>query len=240
MARLAGAVRDLLGEALWIGGLVGGLWFASWLYEVGFMARFHLPATLVDIGLPIGLPVLFVGGVLAAGAVGLLMLGTGAPPGAFTPVAVLTGLVGLLALGAQLPENIGVLLLSPLPPAFDANLGRLALIACLVVYAARFFARCADWGRHAGHPRIAQASALAVALLALPVWLGWYGGERKAASPRSFFYLAEDRAFVLVRIYDEKAVFVRRDPATGTFDREYRILRFGDGADIYITRTARP
>src|SRR5690606_27160715 len=47
---VSAALRDTLREARFFGGLIGALWFACYLYELGFLARFGVPPMLAEIG----------------------------------------------------------------------------------------------------------------------------------------------------------------------------------------------
>src|SRR3546814_6187924 len=75
--RRSAPTLDLGREALFAGGFVGVLWFAAYLYELGFLVRFGVPPTLADVGFPKLLTVAFFLAPAGAflGSLGLMLAG---------------------------------------------------------------------------------------------------------------------------------------------------------------------
>src|SRR3546814_4024079 len=117
---------------------------------------------------------------------------------------------------------------------------RVGLAGCVIVVAARIGAGWFDSLREGEAPRVCQASLFVLLLLLVPIGFGWLGAGRKAESSNTFLYLVDNPDFVLVRIYDEQAVFVRYDRTRRTFGEAYRIVSFGPGREAFVSfRSAR-
>lgn len=228
---------DLLREARFAAGLLGALWLACYLYELGFLARFGVPVGLAEIGFSRPLCIALVAGPLGALLAALLLWRCGGLCSAARD-RLFTALCLLLALAAA---GAAVLIEDPVPIllAADFDFGfnpvRLVLFFCLILYAALLFARYRRFLREGEPGRVVQSSLLLLALIAAPVALGWHGAGNKAENRRSFLYLVERPDYVLVRLYDDKAVFVRYDKRTGRFGSDWLVHGFDDPQSAYVT-----
>ncbi len=232
---MSAALRDTLREARFFGGLIGALWFACYLYELGFLARFGVPPMLAEIGFswPLG-AVLLAGPAAALPAAALLRLAGGCRPEALFTTVTATLALGL-ALGAAAVGRPMLALLTGVPPRPPLHPIKLTLFLCLVFYVGLLFTRFRQMIAWRAFGAVAQSSLLILLLAAVPVGLGWFGGGKKMENRRSFLYLVDRPDFVLVRLYDDKAVFVRYDARAGAFGRDWLIHRFADPNDAYVT-----
>ncbi len=228
---------DLGREALFAGGFIGVLWFAAYLYELGFLARFGVPPTLADVGFPKVLTVAFVVAPAAAFAAsfGLLLAGYvhGDLRTLFLAVAAACALA-IVGYGLGLDGWPGPMLLASKPDLMPPWL-QLLLGVCVIVVAghlgAGWFARM----RTGDSVGVCLVALLTILAMLVPIGFGWLGAARKAEGKRTFLYLADDPGYVLVRIYDDRAVFVRYDRQKGIFDRDYRIKTFGSDREAMVS-----
>lgn len=230
---------DLGREAIFAGGFIGVIWFGAYLYEFGFLARFGVPPTLADVGFPKTLTLAFLlgsaGGFL--GSLGLILAGMveGDMRSAFV-AAALAAAMTIAAYGVALDGWAVPIVMSAESPLMPAWL-RLPLIACVIVVAARIASTWLSLSRRGEPLRICRNALLALLMMFVPMAFGWMGGTRKVEARGTFLYLAEDPDFVLVRLYDEQAVFVRYDRSTRTFRDQYRVVTLGKERTAAVTFT---
>ena len=233
-------IQDTLREAWFAASVIAGLWFACYLYELGFLARFAVPPLFADIGFSRPLAAALVLGPASAGTAALLLWPARAGSGARQQTGpAYPALWGLLALTFIL----GVAFLAdptPLVLATDyhVNLNPAGLILALSLAAATalLFAKFRASAQEGNFGAILQSSLLIMLLLAVPIGLGWMGAGYKMQNRRSFFYLVDRSDYVLVRLYDEKAVFVRYDAAAGRFTPDYVVHGLDEPVNLYLTR----
>ena len=226
-------------EARCVGGLIGGLWFACHLYEIGFLARFGVPGILAEVGfsrvLAAGLTAAPAGALAAA----LLVAALGCRGRcAILPVTAFTALTGILVLALTMAAGLVD------DPALVALGGRidlgvhpvaLVLYLCLILYAGLLFLRFRELLRQGAPRGVILASLLILLLMLLPVGLGWLGGGAKMENRRSFLYLADRPDYVLIRLYWDKAVFVRYDRTARRFGQDWLVHRLDDPEQAYVT-----
>jgi len=237
------ATLDVGREALFAGGFIGVLWFAAYLYELGFLARFGVPPTLADVGFPKALTLAFLlgsaGGFLGSLCLMLAGLIEGDLRTPFLAAAVGAALL-LVAYGLGLDGWALPLALSAEPRLMPFWL-RVLLVLCVIVVAARIASLWLSLIGEGQPIQVCQASFLALALMFVPITFGWFGAVRKAESKNTFLYLVDDANYVLVRLYDDLAIFVRYDAATQVFEEEYRVVPLGQGKEAFVSfRSARP
>ena len=235
-----GALSDTLREAWVVTAIVGALWFGCYLYEIGFMVRFGIPPMLADIGFSRPLAAGLVAGPAGAAAASLILWPRRAAGRAsreersYLPLAALVALA--VSVAALLIEDPAPTLLDGPPYGTGAHPVELVLGLSLAFYAALLFARHATLARSGRFGAIAQSSLLILLLALLPVGLGWMGAGSKMENRRSFLYLADRPDYVLVRLYEDKAIFVRYERATRRFVPDYLMHRFDGPGNAYLTR----
>lgn len=232
------AFQDILREAWFAVAVIAGLWFGCYLYEIGFLARFGVPPLVAEVGFSRQLATILVAGPAAAGAAALLLwpVRVLAIAGATQMEAGYPALWGVLALGVCLAgaEPAGLFLADGYD--LDLNPIKLVLAGALIAATALLFTRFRTSARQGDFGGIAQYSLLVLLFTLVALGLGWMGAGHKMENRRSFFYLAERPDYVLIRLYDERAVFARFDRATGRFEPDYLISRDEDSTRTQVTR----
>ncbi|MFN4088993.1 MAG: hypothetical protein ACK4QW_08135 [Alphaproteobacteria bacterium] len=231
------AAYDVGREAIFAGGFIGVVWFGAYLYELGFLARFGVPPTLADVGFPKSLTVAFVLGSLGAlvGSLGLMLAGL--VEGDLRAPFLAAAAAGTLLLGAY---GLGLegwavpLLMSGTPEIMPLWL-RVLLAGCVIVVAAQVASGWLDRMAEGEAPRVCRGALIAVLLMLVPAWFGWMGAERKAEARTTFLYLVDDPDYVLIRIYDDHAIFVRYDRSSRTFRDDYRAVPLGGAGEAFVS-----
>lgn len=237
------ATLDVGREALFAGGFVGILWFAAYLYELGFLAWFGVPPTWADVGFPKSLTLAFLVGSAGGFLGSLSLMLAGLIEGDLRTPCLAAGLgtaLLILAYGLGLDGWALPLTLSAEPKLMPSWL-RWLLVLCVIVVAARIVAVWFGLLRQGQPAQMCQGALFAIALMLVPIGFGWLGAVRKAEASNTFLYLVDDADYVLVRLYDDQAVFVRYDRAKRVFGEDYRVMPLGRGKEAFVSfRPARP
>jgi len=231
------ATLDVGREALFAGGFIGILWFAAYLYELGFLVWFGVPPTLADVGFPKSLTLAFLVGSAGGFLGSLVLMLAGLIEGDLRTPCLAAGLGAallILAYGLGL-EGWAMPLTMAAEPKLMPFWLRVPLVLCVIVVAARIAALWFDLLRDGEPAQVCQGALFALALMLVPVGFGWLGAVRKAEARNTFLYLVDDADYVLVRLYDDQAVFVRYDRAKQIFGDDYRVLPLGRGKEAFVS-----
>lgn len=233
---------SLLTDVLLMVGAIAAVYFAAYLYELGFLWRLGLPITLAEIGFSRSLTIVAIAapaGCLLAGTFLRLRVLAGTAPGVPNPHAAITlGALGTAAATLLLPDVRGHFVDSALIAYGQAEVdfAKGAIFLGGIVTLALYFGHSARLLAGAEPGRVALGGVLLLLALAVVVGLGRRGAEAKEGRPGSFLYLA-GTDFALVRLYPDKAVFLRFDHARGKFGSDYRVRHLdGSVTDSEIAR----
>lgn len=237
------AQGGILTEVALVGGTVAALYFAAYLYEIGFLWRLGLPVILAEIGFSRSLAIIAIaapaGCCLTGSVLRLRALAAGGPAlhrSGSQPVmalAAITVIVAVLIFAAPRGYFLDSALMEYGNGGFGilrglVFLGGILAVAYFQDYAGGLFSR-AEPGR------IALASLLLLLMCALAVGLGWRGAGVKESRPRTFLYLSGSD-LALVRLYPDKAVFLRYDESRSRFGGDYHVRHFDDAESAGLAR----
>lgn len=238
------AQGGILTEVVLVGGTVAALYFAAYLYEIGFLWRLGLPVSLAEIGFSRSLAIVAIaapaGCCLIGSVLRLRAVAAGGPafdrsgPQPVMALAAITVIVTVLIFDAPRGYFLDSALIEYGNGGFGmlrglVFLGGIVAIGYFQDYAGGMFSR-AEPGR------IALASLLLLLTWLLAVGLGWRGAGLKESRPQTFLYLSGSD-LALVRLYPDKAVFLQYDRAGGKFGSNYRVRHFADAEEAELART---